>query len=89
MKNKRTRILAIAGIVLLLALYAATMIFALMDSPTAKGLFMGSLFCTFAIPILLYAMILVARTVRGRGVKDEDESAVKDAAADDDADSTV
>ena len=75
-KNDRTeerllkrgkRILAIAGIVLLLAMYGAVLIFALMDSPAAKGLFMGALFCTFAVPVLLYAMGLVSRVLKDRG----------------------
>lgn len=58
------RILALAGIVLLLVLYALTMVFALMDSPTARGLLMAAVFCTIAVPVLLYAMILVARNLR-------------------------
>ena len=68
--KKSHRILALAGIVLLLAMYASTLLFALMDSPSAKGLFMASLFCTFAVPILLFAMIQTARLLRGRGAKD-------------------
>ena len=66
--KKKTRILALAGIVLLLAMYASTMIFALMDSPMARGLFMGSLFCTVAVPVILYGMILAAKVLRGRGM---------------------
>ncbi|MDO4622703.1 MAG: hypothetical protein Q4B22_07100 [Eubacteriales bacterium] len=65
-KDKWTakRILALIGIILLLALYGSTMVFALMDSPNSKGLFMASIFATFAIPILIYAMTLVAGRVR-------------------------
>ena len=67
--KKRTRILALAGIILILAMYASTMIFALMDSPMAKGLFMGSLFCTFAVPVILYGMILAAKVLKGKGTE--------------------
>lgn len=65
-KDKWTarRIFALIGIILLLALYGSTMVFALMDSPGSKGLFMASIFATFAIPILIYAMTLVAGRVR-------------------------
>ena len=65
---KLRRILALSGIILLLALYGSTMVFALMDSPLAKGLLMGAVFSTVAVPVLLYAILLVARNVRGRGV---------------------
>lgn len=61
--NKR-RFLALLGIILLLALYLSTLIFALMDSPIAKGLLMGAIFGTVAIPVLLYAILLVAKNLR-------------------------
>ena len=67
------RILALLGIVLLLALYASTLVFALMDSPHAKGLLMASIYCTIAVPILLYAMMMVAKVLRGKGEPPEDE----------------
>ena len=66
------RIVALIGIILLLALYASTLVFALMDSPNAKGLLMGAIFCTIAVPVLLYAMTIVAKNLRGRGVPKED-----------------
>lgn len=58
------RILALTGIILLLAMYAATLVFALMDSPLAKGLLMGAIFCTIAVPVLLYGILLLARNLR-------------------------
>ena len=66
------RIVALIGIILLLGLYASTLVFALMDSPNAKGLLMGAIFCTIAVPVLLYAMTVVARNVRGKGVPKEE-----------------
>ena len=38
------RITALLGIVLLLVMYALTMVFALVKSPYSKGLLMGSIF---------------------------------------------
>ncbi|MCC6094467.1 MAG: hypothetical protein LIV24_05540 [Eubacterium sp.] len=68
------RIIALAGILLLILLYALTMVFALLKSPYAKGLLMGAIYCTIIIPVLLYAMTMVARLVRGKGVPKEDPS---------------
>lgn len=68
---KLRRILALIGIILLLALYGSTMVFALMDSPLSKGLLMGAVFATIAVPVLLYAILLVAKNVRGKGVDPE------------------
>ena len=62
------RIAALVGIVLLLLMYASTLVFALMHHPAAKDLLMGAVFCTIAVPVILYAMTLVARRVRGKGV---------------------
>lgn len=68
------RIAALIGIFLLLAMYALTMIFALMDSPAAKGLLMAAIFCTIAVPVLLYAMILVTGNLRRKGKEMRDEA---------------
>lgn len=76
-KNKKKdpwtarRVIALIGIILLAGLYGSTLVFALLDSPAAKGLLMGAVFCTIAVPVLLYAMTLVARTLRGKGVPPE------------------
>lgn len=67
------RIIALAGIILLAGLYASTLIFALMDSPAAKGLLMGAVFCTIAVPVLLYAMTTVAKNLRGKGVPPQEQ----------------
>lgn len=65
------RIAALIGIILLLAMYGMTMVFALMGSPESKGLLMGAVFCTIAVPVLLYAMEVAARSLKGRGLPDE------------------
>ena len=66
MKNMR-RILAVLGIILLVGIYASTLVFALMKNPIADRLLMASIFCTVAVPVLLYAMILVARHLEQQG----------------------
>lgn len=65
------RIAALIGIILLLAMYGMTMVFALMGSPESKGLLMGAVFCTIAVPVLLYAMEVAARSLKGRGLPDD------------------
>ena len=55
--KKAKRILALIGAILLVCMYACTLIFALTGSPASTGLF----------PVLLYAYILVARLLKGSG----------------------
>ena len=64
--KKAKRILALIGVLLLLGMYGSTMVFALMKSPAAKGLLMGSIYCTIAVPVLLYAMTLITRRLKGQ-----------------------
>ena len=72
------RVMALVGIILLLAMYGMTMVFALIGSPASKGLLMASIFCTIAVPILLYAMQMVARNLRGKGRNGEDSDSSDD-----------
>ena len=74
--------MAIAGIVLLAAIYASTLIFALIKSPLADRLLMASVFCTVAVPVILYGMILVARNLEQRNEalrREEDENEASEA----------
>ncbi len=52
--KKVSQILAIIGIVLLVSLYIATLVAACFASPASNGLFMASLYSTFAIPVLIW-----------------------------------
>ena len=56
MMKKIQRILALAGVILLLALYGATMVFALSDSPASEGWF-KRIFSVPAVTVVLYAYI--------------------------------
>ena len=53
--KKAKRILALTGAILLVCLYAATLVFALMDSPAASGLLKAAVAATILVPVLLYA----------------------------------
>lgn len=57
--KKGKRIIAGAGAVLLVLMYIATLIFALIDHPATENLFIGSLVCTGVVPVLLYAYMLL------------------------------
>ncbi len=74
MKNTKTsktkRILAAIGAFLLFAMYAGTLVFALIDHPAAQDLLMASIACTIILPVLLYAYTLVYRLTRSN----EDDS---------------
>ena len=65
--KKARQILAIIGIILLIGMYALTMIFALMKNPIADRLLMAAIFCTVAVPVILYGMMLVAKNLERRG----------------------
>lgn len=62
--KKAQRILAFLGAVLLLGLYALTLVTALMDSPQADDWFKASVACTIVIPVFLYACLLVRRWMK-------------------------
>ncbi|MGN0251800.1 MAG: hypothetical protein ACI4EH_10630 [Oliverpabstia sp.] len=65
--KKLQRIMAIAGVVLLVGMYAATLIFALSGSPESDGLFKASIACTIIVPVFLYANMLVYKVLKSRG----------------------
>ena len=62
----KKRILALIGVFLLLAMYASTMVFALIDSPRAAEMFRISLYCTIVIPVVIYAGTLIFKNAHDR-----------------------
>lgn len=64
--KKVQRILALLGVVLLLAMYGSTMFFAISGSPNSEGWFKASIACTIIVPVFLYANILVYRYLKNR-----------------------
>ena len=75
---KKTRqILAIIGIVLLLSLYLACLILALIGKHQATTLFKAALGATVAVPIVLYAFLMLLK-VFPPFVKNEEDSGKPD-----------
>lgn len=62
----KKRILALTGVFLLLAMYASTMVFALINSPWAAKMFQISLYCTIVIPVIIYAGTLIYKNAHDR-----------------------
>ena len=77
MKNGR-RILAWIGIALIALMYVLTIIFAIMDNPNAKNWLMAAIFCTVAVPVIIYAIQLAVKHIPG--VKFEPEENDEDPA---------
>lgn len=57
------RVLAIIAIVLLLGLYAATFILAVLNVPGTAAMFNACVYATIAIPILMYAFWMIIKLV--------------------------
>lgn len=53
--KKTKRILAITGAVLLVVMYASTLVFAFIDHTKSQGFLKASIACTILVPVLLYA----------------------------------
>ena len=73
--KKVKQILAMAGVILLVILYLSTLIFSIIGGELAMGLLRASIFCTVAVPILMYAFMLIYRVLKGRGAPKNDDSA--------------
>ncbi|MGN1164840.1 MAG: hypothetical protein ACI4S2_00245 [Lachnospiraceae bacterium] len=69
--KKSKRILALIGAILLIGMYACTLIFALIGSENATSLLMASIACTIIVPVFIYAYMLVYRVLKGRGCEEE------------------
>ena len=74
--KKDKRILALSGVVLLVAMYVATLLFALLDSPNSFVLFKASVYCTIVIPVIVYSGTLISNHARRKKEWqiDDDES---------------
>ena len=70
---KLRRILAAAGICLLLGLYVTTLICAIIKTPFTHQLLQASLYGTFVIPVVLYAF-MIAIKMSGKDKKEGNEN---------------
>ncbi len=61
------RIIAFAGIIILVGLYLLTFISALMSSPQANKLFWASAFSTVVVPVVMFVLLSLHKfVVKGR-----------------------
>lgn len=67
------RTLAILGVILLLGMYLATFVFALIDHPNSSGWLMGSVYCTIVVPVLLYGYTLIYRHLKNKNKSSDKE----------------
>ncbi|MCD7813809.1 MAG: hypothetical protein LUH20_07135 [Lachnospiraceae bacterium] len=61
--QKFKRIAAMIGVIFLIGMYVVTLILGLTASPATQNMLMASIVCTVVIPVLLYAMMLIARVL--------------------------
>ena len=59
--KKAKRILALIGVIFLVAMYLSTLIFSLIDSPLASDLLKGSVAATILVTVVLYGFVLFSR----------------------------
>lgn len=71
MKWKRP--LAMAGVILILAMYAIAVVAAFSKSPSSKTWLMAAVFSTVIVPVILYAAGLVYRLLNSDKKEEEHE----------------
>lgn len=59
--------------VALIGLYVATFVLSLLDSENARNLLTASIYMTVVVPVVLYAMALVAKVLGGNEQEDSTE----------------
>lgn len=67
--KKTKRILAVIGIVLLVAMYLSTLVFAFLDRSASMNLFKASIAMTILFPVLIYVYTVIYK----RATKNQDE----------------
>ena len=73
--KKVKRILALIGIVLLVSLYVITFVLALTDDPNTMNAFRASLYCTFLVPVLIWAYTFIYKLLKNNyGSKPSDDT---------------
>ncbi|MBR6697029.1 MAG: hypothetical protein IKL73_02030 [Lachnospiraceae bacterium] len=68
---KLKRILAIVGVVILVALYLSTIVFAIIDSDYSKGLFMASIYASVIIPVMIYIYTVIYKVAKKNEAENE------------------
>lgn len=68
------RVLAMIGIVLIVLMYLATLIFAFVDPTQTRSWLLASIFTTFFVAFVLYAFNLLLKMVQDKKGTDEQDS---------------
>ncbi len=74
--KKLKKIFAIAGVIILVGMYAMTFITALFATESAHSMFLASIGATIIVPVFLYAYMLIYRVVYKN--KDDNEQQNKE-----------
>lgn len=83
--KKTKQILAIIGVVLLVALYVSTLVFALIGSDFATNCLKASIYATVVVPVLIWAYTMVYRLLKNHYSLREDLNSIKKEASGQDA----
>lgn len=62
---KIRQIMAMVGVIVIALLYVCTLIFAFIDKSQSKSLLLASMFATFFVAFVLYAMSLTLKLIKG------------------------
>ena len=68
---KLKRILALAGVIILVGMYLSALILAVMGSSRSMNLFVLSLACTIAIPVMIHLFMMLNNARHGKNIMDE------------------
>ena len=71
--ERMKKIAAWAGIVLLAGIYLITFVLGITGNAQTKDLLMACVICTVLVPVLMYAMIMITRTLSGENVVGSDK----------------
>ena len=74
--NTIKRVMALAGVILVAGIWIATFLIGILGG--SKELLTAFLVLSVVVPVLMYAILLVARTVSGKPAADEIDKALKD-----------
>lgn len=67
---KAKRILALSGVVILVAMYLLTLVFALMKNEYSMRMFIASVAATIAVPLIIHLFLMINNVREGRKLFD-------------------
>ncbi len=72
--ERMRRICALIGVVILVGMYVATLIASLMKSELAHSMFLFSLYCSIAVPVIIYMMQMIYKLANRKAESVEKDS---------------